>query len=243
MKERPILFRGSMVRAILDGRKTQTRRIIKPQPSLESGRELHWNEERQSFGYWWTEYRMGSGTMQEPYAEHFESIRCRHGVPGDRLWVKENYFIASTDTGSVSLGFGERIPPGKTLRDTDGGLDVIHVSDPEIWNWADKRIDSDRLRPSIFMPRWTSRITLEITDVRVERVQSISEEDAKSEGISVLPLQSADDPSAWYQSAPGVHQDRSARGSFVQLWCSVNGKELWDANPWVWALTFQRRAA
>lgn len=99
-----------------------------------------------------------------------------------------------------------------------------------------------RWRPSIHMPRWASRITLEIVSVKVERVQDISEADAIAEGIQVLPLQSESDPSAWYQSAPGVHQERTAKASFCALWDSINLDcgYGWEKNPWVWAIEFKR---
>lgn len=96
-------------------------------------------------------------------------------------------------------------------------------------------------RPSIHMPRWASRITLEITGVRVERLQDISEADAKAEGITVLPLQNVDDPSAWWQSSPGENQARTPIASFRNLWDSINAKRgySWESNPWVWVIEFK----
>jgi hypothetical protein len=104
--------------------------------------------------------------------------------------------------------------------------------------WVPADYDIWQKRPS--MPRWASRITLEITNVRVERLNEISKADAIAEGIQVLPLQSEDDPSAWYQSAPGVHQERTAQAAYRALWESINGDGSWAANPWVWVISFRR---
>jgi hypothetical protein len=216
VKERPVLFSGPMVRAILEGRKTMTRRVIKPQPQV-------------------------APEGDNPY-----------GNRGDRLWVREtwNSFRELTDVERAKQsGILDRFHKGK-IRDISAGamelpvgtgvLRAIYAADFGDWAFDP---DSDlHWRPSIFMPRALSRISLEITDVRVERVQDISEEDAKAEGIGVLPLQSADDPSAWWQSAPGVHQDRNARGSFIQLWDSINAKRGygWIVNPWIWVISFKQ---
>ena len=144
MKERPIIFSGSMVRAILDGRKTQTRRAVK----VEKGFAI---------------------TNPEP-PPHF--YPCPYGQPGDRLWVRETW------------------------------------------------------KPSIHMPRWDSRLTLEIVSVRVERLQDISKEDAESEGVAII--ESVD------------HGKQSARGQFAIVWESINGHGSWALNPWVWVIEFKK---
>jgi hypothetical protein len=218
IRERPILFSGPMVRAILEGRKTQMRRIVKhpeyygcPTGDCPHSLQIHCN-----------------AAMNEPDI----LSECPYGKPGDLLWVRETWFIASTDTGSVSIGYKERLPAGKTLTDTDGGLDVIRCLDREIVRWAEDRI-SDHWRPSIFMPRWASRITLEITDVRVERLNDISEANAYEEGVSdTWPLDSLP-----YLSAFG---GRAVINNYAHLWKSINGNGSWAKNPWVWVISYKR---
>lgn len=216
MKERPILFSASMVRAILEGSKTQTRRSSRYQEAFAEmdGQICAWT----GFMGW---QRIEAVLAPENAGLNTNpEVRCPYGLPGDRLWVRETHAIMSTDPGTVSVAYRERVPVDKTLADTDGGLDVIYVSDPTAWQWASAHIDCERWRPSIFMPRWASRITLEITDVRVQRLQEISEEDAVAEGRAMAP------------NAPC--------GYFPETWESINGEGSWDANPWVWALTFKK---
>jgi len=210
MKERPILFSGSMVQAIQDGRKTITRRVIKPQPGNAIDR-VRFDADYNSW-------------IDEAF-DFVKKRKCPYGVPGDRLWVRETFWRQP----------GEALP----------GLKLIYKADnPDFMDGRTNPMTKRfyKWRPSIHMPRWASRITLEVIDVRVERVRDITEQDAKAEGISVLPLQSEDDHSAWYQSAPGVHQARNARVSFASLWDSINAKRGygWDTNPWVWVVEFRR---
>lgn len=203
-KERPILFNGDMVRAVLDDRKTETRRLIKPAPPRGS------------------DYRDGLFCL--PGSAIGVMRHCPFGVPGDRLWVRETW----SATGHMDL------PLAKPFN----GCQVWYRAENNRPTWAETR-----WKPSIHMPRWASRITLEVVRVWAERVQEISEVDAIAEGISVLPLQSADDPSAWYQSSPGVHQARSPKQSFKLLWDSIYGKKpgcAWADNPWVRCAEFKR---
>ena len=187
MKERPILFSGPMVRAILEGRKTQTRRVIKPQPTSDHGLVF----EGIAPG------KFGAVSDGE--------ITCPYGTIGDRLWVKETHHVR--DAGYV-----------------DGtGRDIVYKADDEDfpYGWT----------PSIHMPRWASRINLEITGIRVERLQDISEEDAKAEGVGVHGGWNAD------ETEYGVN----ARGPFSRLWDSINAKRHpWASNPWVWVIEFRR---
>lgn len=183
MKQRPILFSAPMVRALLDGRKTMTRRVVKPQP------DEMFNPSSQVALESWT-------------------IGCPYGQPGDNLWCKETF------SGADDQAF-------KHL--------VIYRADGE---------QSVRWRPSIFMPRWASRITLELTAVRVERVQDISEDDAKAEGVIEQFRAVVLRP----DGGPDYHIPNSYRGGFANLWDSLNAKRGfgWDKNPWVWVLTFNR---
>lgn len=199
VKERPILFSGEMVRAILDGRKTQTRRLVKPQPILQGET-------------WFLEQGLSRSAIAgiDGRCHAGAGTHCQFGLPGDHLWVREG-FCRSTD---------DEITYRASIDESQYPKDI---------NW----------KPSIHMPRWACRLVLEITEVRVERLQNISRQDAIAEGISVLPLQSADDPSAWWQSSPGVNQERTPQATFAGLWRSIHGKESWDANPWLWVISFK----
>lgn len=187
MKERPIIFSGPMVRALLDGRKTQTRRIVKPQPRYDI-----------------VQCEGGIGFYEKtpnPTSSGYSVFGCPYGVPGDRLWVRETWRPSQVD--------------GVAWYAETCGDESHH-----------------RWRPSIHMPRWASRITLEITGVRVERVQSISREDAIAEGCDEESLGSQHcidgmpAPCVWY----------------MDLWNSLNAARGfgWDANPWCWVLEFRR---
>jgi hypothetical protein len=191
MKERPILFKGEMVRAILDGHKTQTRRVVKPQSAILTD-----------------ELARGLG-VQPPAAQNPPVIPCPHGTPGDRLWVRETWAHERDGTGCPD-------DTGVLYRATDPG-------------WDDEGTGL-RWRPSIFMPRWASRILLEITDVRVQRLMEISEEDARAEGIDLQGFRSLTEGIA----------GREHRIKFHDLWEDIHGDGSWNTNPWVWAITFRR---
>lgn len=188
-KERPILFNGEMVRAILSGSKTKTRRIMKPQPEMQNvflgGRHcnsLVWKDTAGPDG--WLMHNM-----------------CPYGKKGDRLWVRETW---------------QGDP-----HDFAGGITPIYAA-------SDERTEAG-WRPSIHMPRWASRITLEIVSVRLERLQAISEADAKAEGCL-----------GGHGSIPGYAYNATPNEQFWQLFISIYGKAAWDENPWVWCLTFRR---
>lgn len=224
-RERPILFSGDMVRAILDGRKTQTRRVVKPTPPDWIDRfgvstftpEGHLSGR----GYW-----RGVPGDEGPAEKHF---RCPYGKPGDRLWVRESFAVpvaSWTDYGwewdgddGRRLG-GERPKSNQFIK---YGLAYKADSfDEELFSpW----------RPSIFMPRWASRITLEVTGVRVERLQDITSAGAIAEGI--LP----------YANSQTIDCDTpDPRDDFAGLWDRINAKRghPWDTNPWVWSVSFRK---
>ena len=192
MTERPILFSGPMVRAILEGRKTQTRRVVKPQPELQlkSARWMRCADEQHAL------FTQHDGELCGQMAS---TRKCPYGKPGDRLWVRETWAHRRWMLGDAS-------PSPTTVYRADG----------------EDLKGCDRWRPSIHMPRWASRITLEVVGVRVERLQDISEEDAKAEGIE------------W------VIGYRSRIPLFSALWERINGPGSWDANPWVWVVEFRR---
>lgn len=179
MKERPILFSAPMVRALLAGTKTQTRRAYAT-----------------TVGSWnWVIRETGHGT-RDPFL-------CPYGVSGDRLWVREAWRV----------GKGYDAVAGSTFKS------------PTVWYGADGAAPADRAgryRHARFMPRWASRITIEITGVRVERLCEISRGDAMDEGCPFPNMARGDDPRQWYAG----------------LWESINGAGSWDANPWVWVIGF-----
>jgi hypothetical protein len=202
VRERPILFSAPMVRAILDGRKTQTRRIVKPQPPAmfsEGDVAAITNGARWAFS---RVYSPGRGVAFP--ADPEPGFRCPYGLPGDRLWVREAWQI----TGRLGTEYAVWYPAGGEAV----GIDVGFEGPSPKW---DAMIHDDRVRPSIHMPRWASRITLEVTGVRIERLQDISEADARAEGV-VDTL------------------------AFEELWDSINGSGAWDANPWCWCISFKR---
>lgn len=218
IKERPILFSGPMVRAILEGRKTQTRRILKPKPERMPGNEWHW----------WPCANIRMMIEIEPFLAGPDPTVagsfCPYGAPGERLWVRETFFTDRRDKGVVVYDatpeWGKYRYPMEVIRSThpDGSLTTREDSRaamlPKFWT----------KRPSIHMPRWASRLTLEIVGVRVERLKDISEQDALAEGS---PLQSgAFYHATWYRG----------------LWESINGEGSWDANPWVWVIEFRKVA-
>lgn len=222
VKERPILFSADMVRAILDGRKTQTRRVVKPQPTSPPVM-ARWMSANPSLDgelipfidrahCIWPSENIDEQTQSCP--DHYAV--CPYGMPGDRLWVREA-FGDRADYAAIGKAMTNRF---------------YYAADGKKSGW--------KYKPSIHMPRRASRITLEIEDVRVERLQDISEVDARAEGITVMPLQDASDPSAWWESAPGKNQGRSPEAAYKALWESINGPDSWAANQWVWAITFKR---
>lgn len=221
MKERPILFSAPMVRALLEGRKTQTRRIVKPQPN-SSLEWRGWHDDEDVYGWYPQHPLLGDK------GRHL--VRCPYGKPGDRLWVKETWWQVP-EPSSRQLRDGAdtwpkpRGPQEQRLAYAADGDDPATVRE---WGW--------KLKPSIFMPRWASRITLEITEVRVQRLQDISEEDAAAEGISTSVV----DPSPRGIAPIYPKQYVSNVDVFRDLWTMINGEGSWAANPWTWCVSFRR---
>ena len=212
MKERPIIFNADMIRAILDGRKTQTRRVMKVQPELNGNFY-------EIYGSAWSK-----GIKSVP-AVHGHSLasNCPFGAVGDRLWVRETFRVHSRATYVATL--------------------VYKASERQSWPQPPHRVPIakctkpavvDKWTPSIHMPLWASRITLEITGVRVERLNSISQEDAQAEGMELTgwrPTYSDPDSGGEYQTP---------YDNFAELWESIYGDDSWQANPWVWVIEFKR---
>ena len=207
-REKPILFSAPMVRAILDGSKSQTRRVVK----LKSH---HTIEERDDGKPWPWMYD------SDRDADHW--LPCPYGQPGDRLWVRESFCEALSN-------YEEEREQTTVYYRADGQEVVVDDGDGYAETNKDGTLKSP-WKPSIHMPRWASRITLEITDIRVERLQDISEEDAQAEGA---PLELG----VLERTILGAKA--RYRSGFVRLWESINGPGSWDANPWVWCISFKR---
>ncbi|HDV9412925.1 TPA: hypothetical protein RKV49_002396 [Raoultella ornithinolytica] len=223
MKERGMIFNGEMVRAILDGRKTQTRRIMAPQPADDIERSAFPNPD--AIGWKSSlKHKHGSTTA------HF----CPFGAVGDRIWVRETFQGPLFDYEQMEAFLEDSSKfekPEFCQYAADGGHrpEYQDADDNLRYGW----------RPSIHMPRWASRITLEITDVRVERLNAISEEDAEAEGINMEAL--ADSQDRYDCIADHNMTGRpTATGAFKYLWESIYGAENWQANPWVWVIEFKR---
>lgn len=201
MKERPILFSTEMVQAIMDNRKTMTRRIVKPQP--EAPRAIYNDDE--CIAIMGTKEAGADGLLRFNWRceRYFPTIyqdssvythKCPYGQVGDVLWVREKWKKNDTPIGWPYHYYAAN--------------DTFANPDNEKW------------KPSIFMPREACRIRLQITDIRAERLQDITEEDAKAEGYA-------------------SDGDESARIWFSMLWDKINGPDSWDANPYVWVISFK----
>lgn len=206
-KERPILMSGPMVRAILEGRKSQTRREVKMgrlvwAPGADINRDEIARWAAVDGGPWWRAY-------PPKYNVQLASTSCPYGVPGDRLWVREAFHITSFGAGVAQISYA-----------ADGARGPAQgVSDHKL-------PETCRKVPSIHMPRHCCRLVLEITAVRVERLQDICEADAWAEGVEFV-------------SMPPV----TAVTQFEELWESLHGTGSWQQNPWVWVLEFTRTEA
>ncbi len=222
MKERPVIFNGEMVRAILNGRKTQTRRVMKVQPE-SSGFGLRFITEslnnRDTGKYFWSQ--SDACGINKPKSKPFP---CPFGQVGDRLWVRETFAVLGNEDGCPIDWDGNLIKG-----DEKQAARIYKAScwqEPGnygLWSISDRDTQYEGAwRPSIHMPRWASRITLEITAVRVERLTMISHEDAIAEG------------------ATRASCCRDPRHGFIELWESIYGKESIAADPWVWVIEFRR---
>ena len=202
-----MIFNAEMVRALLSGRKTQTRRIIKPQPEATLSGSLS--------GKWLSRPLNG---LLLPKIEDI-AIHCPFGVVGDRIWVRETFQGPLFDYDLMDSYCKDPTPfekPEFCVYKADG------VPAPEFYD-ADDELHCC-WRPSIHMPRWACRILLEITNVRVERLKSISDGDAIREGCSTADMMSGD----------------CVADVFARLWASIYGSDSWNANPWVWVIEFKR---
>lgn len=217
MSDKPIIFSAPMVRALLDGRKTQTRRVLKPQPEFRGG-----------CGDWHDAEEWGWETEDGDQLSVLD-IAPNGYHRGDRLWVREAHYLTDDGDEAYAIYSADAADVASHLTE----MDDLKRRYPQ-YDWSSHL----RLRPSIHMPRWASRLTLIVTDVRVQRLQDISEADAVAEGIEQDPATMA----FWGADGQGVGGATTlwahASMAFRDIWNSIHGPEAWDANPWVVALTF-----
>lgn len=219
MKERGMIFNSEMVRAILDGRKTQTRRTVKPQPELTKGS-----------GFSWKGAVYGSGSDDRETNRNFAHTKCPYGKPGDRIWVRETWqaiYDYVDEFGHVE----ERTYAPSIPKENDNYWHIVYA---EYFGNESREDRGFPWRPAIHMPRWASRILLEITDVRVERLNSISQEDAQAEGLELTGWRPT------YSDPDSGGEVMTPYDNFAELWSSIYGDESWQANPWVWVIKFKR---
>lgn len=217
-KERPILFSGAMVRAILDGRKTQTRRVVKPQPMANvNGWDWSWpipgkNVTPGTRDYW-------RNDAKNPIAPRY----CPHGQPGDRLWVRETTKarpLLNMFTGEATNAIcGAYVADDEPVLE-ERGFDLA-------WWYSRKTC------PAIHMPRAACRLVLEVTGVRVERLNDCSEADALAEGVTAT----ADDA---FHIEHDMYRATDPVECYARLWAAINGAESWAGSPWVWVVEFRR---
>lgn len=209
IKERPILFSAPMVRAILEGRKTVTRREVKKKAALDC---------------------LAAGFEPAFLALPGNADLCPYGKVGDRLWVRETWYCDHLEVTRGpylkpdDLDIGEALNNGTLVYAADG----LAPYEQEQPTW----------KPSIHMPRWACRILLEITDVRVERLNAISDEQALAEGVRLYTDHA--ELGNWYHVDGIETYSAEPRKSFELLWSLINGADSWTANPWVWVVEFKR---
>lgn len=247
MKERPIIFSAPMIQAILAGRKTQTRRIVKPQPeTLSEWRTADGTGQIYDRGWLKPELRGDEWHFWIPGLS-LTGWKCPYGAPGDRLWVKERFYI-----DHISYADGERMPTSRP-KEIDEWM-IYYPADARREPWccdliaecACGEVGKPKVRGPLYMPRWASRITLEVVSVRVERVQEITLDDAIAEGCERHLCTRADTESC----KPGTPVRALAElleggyltelSDFQRRWDVLNAKRgSWARNPWVWAVEFK----
>lgn len=231
MADRPILFSAPMVRALLEGRKTQTRRLLKlgnQFPDFRGGKG-DWNDAA-SWG-WEDSYGQHIGLVADgPCSQHWGQYRGAFQVD-DRLWVRESWQLHSRASDLCTVAYRASV--------NHSGWTEAHEKFPDkLAGEMKPRPFQDGWRPSIHMPRWASRLTLTITDVRIERLQEISDLDAEAEGIYFDKIGFT---AGRMGGIGGCNQEWSASPeiAFRNLWRLINGIDAWEKNPWIVALTFE----
>jgi hypothetical protein len=213
MKSRPILFSAPMVRAILNGTKTQTRRIVTPQPLAVRNVDT------------------GPVPMCHPPLQSF-AMSCKYGQPGDQLWVRETYW----QTGHWESVPGIKTKTGRTKWKFLADSPEIRFDPPPAFRKGRNHETPDysiwHKRLGRFMPRASSRLTLELTAVTAERLQAITHDDAIAEGIFL-------NENDWWDCGNGLRGESSPQAAYRALWDTINGPGSWNQNPWVWAIGFR----
>jgi hypothetical protein len=241
MKELPILFSPPMVRALLDGSKTQTRRVVKWQGPKKHPHDFNLafidnpaGVKRLCVPY--EHPNDGTPSIDSPAHRHY----CPYGDPGDRLWVRETH-TRTVDGEPILVGYEEsdhsrdKRGPGFDKRSIEG-LGEVCFFDLSLGGWGGR---VSKKYPSIHMPRWASRIDLEITGVRVERLQECSEADAKAEGAEPYDVAGLTAAELALLDAPLMDPVTPYKNGYALLWESLAGPGSWDANPWVWVIAFK----
>jgi hypothetical protein len=238
MADHPILFSAPMIRAILEGRKTQTRRMLTPQPAewmagVIDIKEPTFDEDEGGWGQWQTEWSGETfGSRGEPLREFWVPLRGLRYAVGDLFWVREAWrtygVLDDTPPRDLWKPGGDR--GAAVFYDADGGNLGLSKTGERFYGerGTANRSSFGKLRPGMFMPRWASRITLRVEAVTVERLQDISEADAKAEGALSL-----------YGEPYHADSAMTDRRRFELLWESINGPGSWGANPWIAAYTFE----
>jgi len=246
--ERPVLFSAPMIRAIRAGHKVVTRRVVKFPPAMEARGIRHDLLCYTPGGPRWREYE-AQLAAKDPDAWSFDAwppglcvscndetcqhLPCPYGAAGDSLWVREAWAATFGEAGTFGTDWKDTPREHRTKERCHGSVEYratpsgCHVS-----RWV----------TPLFMPRWASRITLDVVSVLVERLHAITDEEALREGV--LPLWTHDgDPVPWYTGDPryASMQARTPRGAFERLWVAINGRESWESNPFVWRVEFARR--
>ena len=237
MKERPIIMSAESVQAILDGRKTQTRMVVKVANGMPCGVGVHFDGKTKGLKAF---YINANGDIND--------YRCPHGQKGDRLWVKEtflNYQLLLARKGKGHApDYYEEYFDGEFAYKSDGYNTVKSFKRDKIImtdGCIDCEVDGNKWKSPLFMPKKASRLTLEITNVRVERLQDITEDDAIAEGIKLNKSEFNNS----YQCKDYLDDENfyfDAKGSYESLWDKLNAKRgySWDSNPFVWVIEFRR---
>lgn len=222
LKERPILFNTEMVNAVLEGRKTQTRRAVK-----KIGNDHPWEVLKSYVAKWLNPNKCDAWFLKHTIAENPNAdtflVKCPYGKVGDRLWVRETFAEIHFQKNNDDLEF----PTPE--------ISILYKANSSDVDKKEKL--GAKWKPSIFMPRWASRIKLEITNIRVERLNDISEDDARCEGVESIK---GGFYKNYFDSKQWGGLQVSARASFASLWNAINGLGSWKENPWVWVVEFKR---
>lgn len=248
MKERPIIFNDEMVRAILSGTKTMTRRPMKVQPTPSKTRpgDFSFPSKKLESMVYVSDLAPGNSPISDSHL-FFQECCCPYGHPGDRLWVREAFSILGNEDG-CPIDWSENLVKAggpdaariyrASCEQKPGDYGLWSIPDDAFWKpHTDDMKYEGSWTPSIHMRRWASRITLEITDVRVERIQDITDGDARAEGVPEAGGLLPEYPGT-YLTPKGDFA--SARVAFQRLWESIYGDDGWNSNPWVWVIAFRR---